>query len=144
VFSTDLNDDDKKKLVADAVFYILAQEQKRPSFKKADIMKAIGLTGRSKDLQVEGASYPHWHKVQRGSKFCFVVVVHYSKYCNIAQCADAPQGVDTPQCADAPQGVDTPQCADAPQGVDTPPGADAPQGADALQAAKFPQGADAP
>lgn len=38
-------------LVSDAVFFILAQEQKHPAFKKADIFKNIGLTGRSKDLQ---------------------------------------------------------------------------------------------
>ena len=38
----DYNESDRKKLVTDAVFYILSQEQKRPIFKKADVMKAIG------------------------------------------------------------------------------------------------------
>ena len=47
----DYNESDRKKLVTDAVFFILSQEQKRPIFKKADVMKAIGLTGRSAAIQ---------------------------------------------------------------------------------------------
>ena len=35
------------KLINDVVFYILSQEQKQPIFKKGDIMKAFGLTGRN-------------------------------------------------------------------------------------------------
>ena len=50
-FSGDLNEEDRKKLVTDAVFYIVTQEKKRPMFKKPDVFRAIGLTGRSKDLQ---------------------------------------------------------------------------------------------
>ncbi len=49
----DLDDDDKKKLVGDAVFYILTQEQKRPVFKKADILKAIGLQTRAAEVRNE-------------------------------------------------------------------------------------------
>lgn len=47
----DFNEEDRKKLVSDAVFYFLVQEQKRPLFKRPDVLKAIGLTGRSKELQ---------------------------------------------------------------------------------------------
>ena len=35
----ELNEDDKKRLVADAVFYVLVQEQKRSVHKKGDILK---------------------------------------------------------------------------------------------------------
>jgi len=52
-FSGDLNEEDQKKLTTDAVFYILAQEKKRHLLKKADIFKAIALTGRSRALQEE-------------------------------------------------------------------------------------------
>lgn len=49
--NTDLTEDDKKKFVSDAVFYILVQEQRRTLIRKGELMKSIGLTGRSKDLQ---------------------------------------------------------------------------------------------
>ena len=35
----ELNEDDKKRLVADAVFYVLVQEQKRAVHKKGEILK---------------------------------------------------------------------------------------------------------
>ena len=35
----ELNEDDKKRLVADAVFYVLVQEQKRTVHKKGEILK---------------------------------------------------------------------------------------------------------
>ena len=35
----ELSEDDKKRLVADAVFYVLVQEQKRSIHKKGDILK---------------------------------------------------------------------------------------------------------
>ena len=35
------NEDDKKRLVADAVFYVLVQEQKRTVHKKGEILKVI-------------------------------------------------------------------------------------------------------
>jgi len=47
----ELNEDDKKRLVADAVFYVLVQEQKRAVHKKGEILKAIGMTGRARELQ---------------------------------------------------------------------------------------------
>jgi len=47
----ELNEDDKKRLVADAVFYVLVQEQKRTVHKKGEILKAIGMTGRPRELQ---------------------------------------------------------------------------------------------
>ena len=47
----ELNEDDRRRLVADATFYILVQEQKKALHKKGDILKAIGLTGRNKELQ---------------------------------------------------------------------------------------------
>ena len=47
----ELNEDDKKRLVADAVFFVLVQEQKRAVHKKGDILKAIGMTGRPRELQ---------------------------------------------------------------------------------------------
>ena len=37
--SAELNEEDKKRLVADAVFYVLVQEQKRAVHKKGDILK---------------------------------------------------------------------------------------------------------
>ena len=37
----ELNEDDKKRLVADAVFYVLVQEQKRAVHKKGEILKVI-------------------------------------------------------------------------------------------------------
>ena len=36
---TELNEDDKKRLVSDAVFYVLVQEQKRTVHKKGEILK---------------------------------------------------------------------------------------------------------
>lgn len=47
----DFSNADKEKLITDAVFYVLSQEQKRPIFKKGDVMKAIGLTGRNAGIQ---------------------------------------------------------------------------------------------
>lgn len=35
----ELNEDDKKRLVSDAVFYVLVQEQKRALHKKGEILK---------------------------------------------------------------------------------------------------------
>ena len=49
----DFSQADKDKLITDVVFYILSQEQKRPIFKRSEIMKAIGLTGRNTGIQEE-------------------------------------------------------------------------------------------
>ena len=49
----DFSQADKDKLITDVVFYILSQEQKRPIFKRSEIMKAIGLTGRNAGIQEE-------------------------------------------------------------------------------------------
>lgn len=47
------NADDKKKLIKDGIFYIVTQESKRPMFKKPDIFRAIGWSGREKSVQDE-------------------------------------------------------------------------------------------
>ena len=47
----DFNEDDFAKFSADAVFFVLVQERKRIPVKKADIMKAINLTGKPQDVQ---------------------------------------------------------------------------------------------
>ena len=47
----ELNQQDKLKFVKDAIFHVITQEAKRPIFKRADIMSAIGLNKYSKDTQ---------------------------------------------------------------------------------------------
>jgi len=49
--SVELNEEDRKKLVKDALFHVITQEAKRPVIKRPDVFKAIGLTGRTKELQ---------------------------------------------------------------------------------------------
>ena len=46
-----LNELDYDKLVQDAIFYILTQEQKRPIFYKGAVMKAIDYTSKPKESQ---------------------------------------------------------------------------------------------
>jgi len=48
-----LDETDKKAKVADLVFFILSREKGRPLHKKADLMKAVDLTGRNKQDQDE-------------------------------------------------------------------------------------------
>ncbi len=50
--SAELDEDDKKKLVADGIFYILSQEKKRPVFKRPDILKTIGLQNKTTPAEV--------------------------------------------------------------------------------------------
>lgn len=47
------NAEDRKKFIKDGIFYIITQESKRPMFKKADIFRAIGWSGREKNIQEE-------------------------------------------------------------------------------------------
>ncbi len=44
-------EEDVARKVADCVVFILAQERKRAPIKKADVLKAVELTGRPKELQ---------------------------------------------------------------------------------------------
>ncbi len=43
--------DDERRLASDAIFWVLAQERRRAPIKRADVFKAVGLTGRQRDLQ---------------------------------------------------------------------------------------------
>ena len=56
----------RERWISDSVFFILAQEQKHPVFKKADIFKNVGLTGRQRDVQEN-----IWHSVTRNLKQIF-------------------------------------------------------------------------
>jgi hypothetical protein len=47
----DFNAQDRRKLVADVVFYFLTQEQKRVPHTKGEVFKAVGLSGQPKELQ---------------------------------------------------------------------------------------------
>ena len=47
----ELNDADMKKMVSDGVFYILAQQQKQPIFKRLDVLKSIGIVQKSNILR---------------------------------------------------------------------------------------------
>ena len=47
------NEEDIKKLVQDAVFFILTQEAKRPIFTKASVMKGIEMTNRDPKVQTQ-------------------------------------------------------------------------------------------
>lgn len=46
-----LGEEDRQKIVRDLTFYILAKEKNRVPFKKADLMKACNLNGKSRELQ---------------------------------------------------------------------------------------------
>ena len=47
----DFSSQDRRKLVADVVFYFLTQEQKRVPHTKGEVFKAVGLSGQPKELQ---------------------------------------------------------------------------------------------
>ena len=87
--TSQLSDIDTEKLVKDVIFHIISQEAKRPLFKKPDILKAIGLSGRDskvkdpifqqaiRDLKdVFGYELKELDTKDKGKKGCYILVYH--------------------------------------------------------------------
>ena len=85
--TSQLSDIDTEKLVKDVIFHIISQEAKRPLFKKPDILKAIGLSGRDskvkdpifqqaiRDLKdVFGYELKELDTKDKGKKGCYILV----------------------------------------------------------------------
>ena len=87
--TSQLSDIDTEKLVKDVIFHIISQEAKRPLFKKPDVLKAIGLSGRDskvkdpifqqaiRDLKdVFGYELKELDTKDKGKKGCYILVYH--------------------------------------------------------------------
>jgi len=89
--SHELTEADKKKMVSDGVFWVLAQEQKHPVFKRADVLKNIGIAQK-------GAIRDElWDCIRRDLKRIFGYVLHEStqkkgEYYLVNKIPDAPNG----------------------------------------------------
>ena len=89
--TSQLSDIDTEKLVKDVIFHIISQEAKRPLFKKPDVLKAIGLSGRDskvkdpifqqaiRDLKdVFGYELKELDTKDKGKKGCYILVKYSS------------------------------------------------------------------
>jgi hypothetical protein len=85
--TSQLSDIDTEKLVKDVIFHIISQEAKRPLFKKPDILKAIGLSGRDSEVKdpifqqairdlkdVFGYELKELDTKDKGKKGCYILV----------------------------------------------------------------------
>ena len=94
--TSQLSDIDTEKLVKDVIFHIISQEAKRPLFKKPDVLKAIGLSGRDskvkdpifqqaiRDLKdVFGYELKELDTKDKGKKGCYILVSAHHMFSRI-------------------------------------------------------------